>query len=305
MLLLPKLPPDELESVKKLQLQELSALEDQPASKVMVELAKQFYPHPYGKYQVGTTAGVKNITHQVLSDYYRQYFTPNRAIIAVSGDFDWNEVKRLVEEKFGSWRGSNKELPHKSLSKTSKTIHVEQDTKQLQIALAYPSVSFDHPDYYAARVAISVLSGGMSGRLFVEVREKRGLVYRVSASHSATKGRAAIFAYAGTTPENSEETLQVMVDELRKIKLGVEAEELARAKADLKARLVMQGESTSARSSALANDWWNLGRVRGLTEIKEAIDKVTSEDIERHFSQYPAAPITLVTLGPKKLELPT
>ncbi|MCB0323988.1 MAG: insulinase family protein [Bdellovibrionales bacterium] len=181
---------------------------------------------------------------------------------------------------------------------------MERDTSQVQIALAFPSVAIEHPDYYTARVAVGVLSGGMAGRLFVEVREKRGLVYRVSASHSAARGRAAVFASAGTTPENAEETLAVMLRELRNMKEGASDEELKRAKADLKSRLIMQSELSSVRASAMVNDWWNLKRLRTLEEIKAAIDKVTSADISRHFEEHPFEPATLVTLGPKALSLP-
>jgi predicted Zn-dependent peptidase len=303
-LLEPHFPEDELESVRLLALQELEALEDQPSSKVMVELAKQFYPEPFGRCQIGTNEGLRAVSSDSLVKYYKDSFTANRTIIAVAGKFDWPSLKAFVENKFQSWVGNTIPLAQKSFRDSSVVHHVHQETNQLQIALAYPSVSTEHPDYYVAKVAIAVLSGGMSGRLFVEVREKRGLVYRVSASHSATKGRAAVFAYAGTTPENGQETLRVMLAEIMNLKNGVNDDELKRAKADIKSRLIIHGESTSSRASSLVNDWWNLGRVRSLAEIKNAIDAVSSKDIERHIEQFPVAPLTLVTLGPTALELP-
>lgn len=302
-LLEPRFPEEEFESVRQLALSELKALEDQPSSKVMVELAQHFYPAPFGRSQLGTVPGVTTLTPEVMRDYYRQSFLPHRAIISVAGKFDWDEVRQVVQRKFGKWTGKGPELPSKPLAKTSSNHHVSQDTNQLQIALAYPSVDLNHPDYYTARVVVSILSGGMSGRLFIEVREKRGLVYRVSASHSATKGRAAIFTYAGTTPDNAEETLRVIINELRKLGEGFDDDELNRAKADLKSRVVMQGEASSARASSLVNDWWNLRRVRSLQEIKTAIDGVTNEMLIKHVQQFPPSPITLVTLGKKPLEL--
>lgn len=300
----PQLPADELDPVKQLALQDLEALEDEPASKVMTELAAQFYPAPFGRSQLGTKEGVNAVTIESLKRYYQERFVPDRAIVAVAGRFDWQEVLASVEGVMGGWTGSSASLTVPPLSGESKVHHLEQDTAQVQIALAYPSVAIGHKDFYVARVATNVLSGGMSGRLFIEVREKRGLVYRVGASHSAAKGRGAIFAYAGTTPENAEECLKVMLAELRRLGEGVEEEELERAKADLKSRVIMQGEFSSSRASGLVNDWWNLGRIRTLSEIRDAIDSVTSADIERHMREFPVAPVTLVTLGPKALELP-
>ena len=289
----PTLPESELEVLKSLALQELDALEDEPSSKVMVELSKQFFPHPFGRSPYGTKEGIEAITINSIKDFYKTRFQPNNCIIGVSGFYDWDRLVACIEKNFGDWTGSSTVIDTAILSTESKNKHLQQDTSQVQIAFALPSVSIDSPDYYVARVANGVLSGGMSGRLFIEVREKRGLVYR----------RAALMAYAGTTPDNANETFNVMRNEIIKLKDGVSEEELTRSKTDLKARLIMQGESTSARASSIASDWWNLKRVRTLDEIKNAIDAVTSADIEKLFADADTLPITLVTLGPKGLEI--
>lgn len=298
LLLEPTLPDDELESVRELALQDLQALEDEPASKVMTELARKFYPGVFGRSQLGTETGVRALTIESLRRYYQERFVPDRVLIAVAGRFSWERFVEDAERLFGGWKGTSAAPASAPLATTSSSHHLQKDTAQLQIALAFPSVSFGHADFYAARVAVNVLSGGMAGRLFIEVREKRGLVYRVGASHSAAKGRGAIFAFAGTTQENSRECLEVMLAELKGLSRGVTAEELSRAKADLKSRVVMQTETSGARASALVNDWWNLGRLRTLDEIKAEVDRVTSDDIVRHVTAFPVQPVTLVTLGP-------
>jgi len=303
-LLEPRLPENELESVRQLAFQDLKALEDEPASKAMSELAKIFYPSPFGRSQLGTEEGIAAITIDSLKEYYSANFLPSDVIISVAGKFDWDELLKVVEDRYGGWSGAKDRLDVPPIDTEDKVHHIERDTSQLQIALAYPSVPIDHKDYYTARVAVGVLSGGMAGRLFVEVREKRGLVYRVSASQSAARGRAAVFASAGTTPENGEETLMVMIKELQNLKEGVSEEELNRAKADIKTRLIMQTELSSMRAAAAINDWWNIGRLRATDEIKEGIDAVTSDDIVRHSVEYPVSSVSLVTLGSKALELP-
>jgi predicted Zn-dependent peptidase len=299
----PHLPNDELDSVRQLALQELRSLEDEPQSKVMVELAKRFYPYPFGRSQLGTEEGLNAITIDALKAYCSEYVVPSNMIIGVAGKFEWKKIIATVEEAFGSWSGRKEPLHGKPLGTENVVHHIEKDTNQVQIALAYPSVSYEHSDYYTAKVAVGVLSGGMAGRLFIEVREKRGLVYRVSASQSAAKGRAAVFVGAGTTKENAPLCLEVILQELNKLKEGVTDAELKRSKADLKSRVIMQSELSSVRASALVNDWWHIGRVRSLEEIKESIDRVTSDDIVRHVTQFPVRPMTLVTLGPVSVPL--
>jgi predicted Zn-dependent peptidase len=300
----PTFPEEELAPVKLLALQDLKAIEDEPSALAMQHLTKNFYPEPFNRSQLGTVDGISAISLESLKEHYSKQFVPDPAVISFAGNFVWEDIVAAVEKEFGAWTGSTKLLPIGSFRSNDFVTHVPKDTSQVQIALAYPSVSYDDDHYYAARVANGVLSGGMSGRLFVEVREKRGLVYGVSSSHSAARGRAGVFASAGTTPENADETLEVMLEQLRGVGDGVSDKELARAKADLKSRLIMQSESTSARSSALINDWWNLGRLRTLSEIKAGVEGVTSSDIVAYYKECPPKPITLVALGPKSLEIP-
>lgn len=298
----PLLPEDELENVQQLSFQELESLEDDPSSKVMVELAQKFYPGVYGRSQYGTKEGVAAITIDSLRKYHAEQYVPEGIVIGVAGKFIWTEVCDCVERAFGSWQGNRSSLDPAKMSNTETNFHVNQETAQLQIALAYPSAQYGDEDYYNAKVAIGVLSGGMAGRLFVEVREKRGLVYRVSASHSGTVGRPAIFGFAGTTPDNAQETFDVMLKELRGIENGVTADELIRAKADIKSRVLIQEELSSSRASALVNDWWNLGRVRPVDEINSAIEQVSIDDVVAYARRYPVSPLTVVTLGPKGVE---
>jgi predicted Zn-dependent peptidase len=145
----------------------------------------------------------------------------------------------------------------------------------------------------------------MAARLFTEVREKRGLCYSVYASHQTYKDRAAVVAYAGTTNERAQETLDVTVAELRRLCEGVTTEEVQRVQAGLKSSVIMAEESTSARAGALASDWYYLGRVRPIEEIQGAIDSLTPETIVTHVKECPADTMTLVTLGPKPLTPPS
>src|SRR5260370_21230165 len=147
--------------------------------------------------------------------------------------------------------------------------------------------------------AVNVLHGGMSARLFTEVREKRGLCYAVWASYQTFKDRGSVVCYAGSTNERAQETLDVTLQELKRLQEGIEPEEVDRVKAGLKSSLIMQEESTSARAGTLASDWYFLGRVRGIAEIQSAIDSLTPSSIVAHLRRCPPRDFTIVTLGPK------
>jgi predicted Zn-dependent peptidase len=302
-ILRPHLPADELEPVQALALQDIQGLEDAPQSKVMVELRRRYYPPPLNKDRRGTVADIEALTIDAVKTQYRRYVRPNGAILSVAGNIEWEPLKAQVERLFGRWEPGEKieatPQPH-----TPTSEHIHKDTQQTQIALAFPSVPVTDPDYYNARAAASVLSGGMSSRLFTEVREKRGLCYSVYAFHETFKTQGTMLAYAGTRAERAQETLDVTLAELKRLKDGIETDEIDRVKAGLKSSLIMQEESTSARAGAIATDWYYLGRVRPFDEIQAIIDGLTPGAILGYLDRCPVRNVTLVTLGPAPLKLP-
>jgi predicted Zn-dependent peptidase len=153
-------------------------------------------------------------------------------------------------------------------------------------------------------VISEVLGGNMASRLFVEVREKRGLVYGVSASLSGNKHIGALRIYAGTTPEQGHECLEVIVNELRKLEQeGITEDELKRAKVQLKSENVMRGEGSAARMGAIARSWWYERKLQTIQEVKEAIDAVTQEQILRVLHRFsPLNPLTVAAIGPLSKE---
>ncbi len=124
--------------------------------------------------------------------------------VSVAGYLDWEPLRDQVGRLFGDWKGSGA-TDVQTRGTPTGSAHLNKDTTQTQVALAYPSIPIGHPQYYEALGAVNVLSGGMSARLFTEVREKRGLCYSVWASYQTFKDRASILAYAGTTNERAQE----------------------------------------------------------------------------------------------------
>jgi predicted Zn-dependent peptidase len=219
-------------------------------------------------------------------------------VLAVAGGVDPDEVVRLAQKHFGSWGKEAPEPPAVRLTVPHR-FHVDQDTEQVQIGLFYKDVPPGHYDFYASRLASAVLSGGMSSRLFTEVREKRGLVYAVSASPGSVKGFGYLTAYAGTMPERAEETLEVLQAEVERLAEGVSREELNRAKVGVRAELVLSGESSQARAGALARDLFILDRARSLEEVEAEVMDVTLERINNFLQTRPYRDPWIGTLGPK------
>jgi predicted Zn-dependent peptidase len=298
----PHLPEDELEPVQELALQALQGIEDEPQHKMFIELRRRHYPPPLGRDPLGTEEGIESLTTDAVRGFYRRLFGPRGTIVSVAGNVEWEPLRDQVGRLFGDWKGAAE--PALTLGETPGPVgHVAKETAQTQIGLAYPSVPISHPDYYAARGAVNVLSGGMSSRLFTEVREKRGLCYSVGATYQTFKDRASILCYAGTTNDRAQETLDVVLAELRRLGDGVDQEEVDRVRAGLKSALIMQEESTGSRAATLASDWYFLGRVRSFDEMQATINALTPEAIVDYARRFPPRDLTIVTLGPKPLRI--
>ena len=299
----PHLPTDQLEAGRQVVLQELSSIEDEPSHKVMIELRRHHYPHPWGRPPQGDQAALQAITIGEIGRFQQETYRPQGTILAIAGKFDWEAICDEVERLFGDWTTADRSPPGEGAT-GPKHDHLHSDTNQTQIGVSYDSVPYSHPDYFAAWGAVGALSGGMSSRLFTEVREKRGLCYSVSASYNTLRDRGCVMCHAGTSSDRAQETLDVLICELTRLAKGIEQHEIDRLKARIKSALVMQQESSSARSSSIARDWYLLGRTRTLEEIGQLIDALSLESINAYLAANPPGNFTVVTLGPQPLEVP-
>ncbi len=300
----PHLPADQLEAGRMVCLQELRGIEDEPAQKLMNSLRLRHYGDPWGRSSSGDLEGLQACTIEEIQKFHAERYCPEGSILAVAGKFDWNTLVEQVEKLFGDWQPSNASTQIETHPGKAQ-LQEDYDSSQSHIGIAFPSTPYRHPDYFQAWAAVGVLSGGMSSRLFNEVREKRGLCYTVYASLQTQVERAAVFCYAGTSADRAQETLDVTYSELVRLAEGVEESELTRLKARIKSALILQQESTSSRAGSLARDWRHLERVRPLSELSDAIDAVTAESINAYLKENPPSSFTFATLGPKPLQIPS
>jgi len=301
-ILKPSLKDDQFELARQLAIDEVLSLDDDPRHKVMLKLREQFYPSPLGRNTVGDIAELKALTAQISGQIIKDKFNLSQTIFSVAGKYDFDAVCQQIERLFESDQQKVAESAELGARK-GKYTHIDNDGAQVHIGLMTETVKPTDEDYYNARVAISVLSGGMSARLFTEVREKRGLCYAIGARYHALKEAAGIMCYAGTTPDKAQETLDCVIGEFNRLGEGISREEIDRAKVGLKSSLILQSESSSSRAGAIGSDHYVLGRVRSLDEIKDRIEATSVDSVLVFLRNNPFSDFTVVTIGPKQVNI--
>jgi predicted Zn-dependent peptidase len=301
-ILKPLLQDEQFEPAKQLAIDSLKSLDDNPRQKVLLKLREKFYPTPLGRSTAGHIEDLEGLTAEKTRQLVVDHFNPDGSIFAVAGKYDFDSVSQQLEVLF-----DNKQLkqthPVSVDERGSRYTHIHNDGAQVHIGLMTETVKPTDEDYYNARIAISVLSGGMSARLFTEVREKRGLCYAIGAKYHCLKDSAGIMCYAGTTPEKAQETIDVIKDEFNKLKDGISQEEIQRAQVGLKSILILQSESSSSRASSIAGDHYMLGRVRTLDEIKEKVEAATVDSVVNFLNKKHFKDFTVVTIGPREVKV--
>jgi predicted Zn-dependent peptidase len=299
----PHLPADQLDAGRNACLQELRAIDDEPSHKLMIELRRRRYPDPWGRSSHGEEASLRAAKIDDVRQFHQRHYRPGGTILAVAGNFDWRRLCDLADQLFGDWQPNELAEPAGTNGRPAGN-HIKFQSNQSHVGIAYPTIPYKHPDYFQAWAAVGVLSSGSSSRLFTEVRERRGLCYTVYASLHTQRDRASVLCYAGTTAERAQETLDVTVSELMRLGNGIEQSELDRLKARIKSSLIMQQESTSARSGALARDWYHLDRARTLDEVGALVDELSAASINSFLRANPPQDLLVVTLGPEPLKIP-
>ena len=301
-ILRPSLNTEQFELSKQLAIHSLTALDDNPRQKVMLNLYEQFYPSPLGAPAMGKLDELKNLTVEGTEAIVKENFYLPGTIFAIAGKYDFDAVCKQLEQLF--------DAAHSEVDKQitlgrrgNKYTHQRHDGAQVHIGLMTETVTIASENYYDAMAAVSVLSGGMSSRLFTEVREKRGLCYAVGARYHTLKEFAGISCYAGTTPDKAQETLDIITAEFNRLCEGISEDEMQRAKVGLKSTLIMQSESSIARAGGIVSDYYLLGRVRSLEEIKNKLDQTCVDSVAGFLKNNRFKDYTVVTIGPKEISL--
>ncbi|MFG0285321.1 MAG: M16 family metallopeptidase [Phycisphaerales bacterium JB039] len=302
----PRFAEADMEPVRDLALQDLRSLLDEPRERAFLAARRRHLPAPLNQPTEGDEPGLRAISIDDVRGHWQARARPGGAFIGVAGAIDPDDIAGRLDRLLEGWHGAAAPLAP-GAAPVRGYAHEEDDSNQAQIVIMADAPPEPSPDSALERLACAVLSGGMSGRLFTEVREKRGLCYEVSAAYTADCDFGVLSAYVGTTPERAQQSLDVVLAELRRIwdpAGAVTAEELARARAGLLSRLVFSGESTGARAAGLASDLRRLGRARALEEIADRIRAVTLEELNAYLARRLDGVLTIQTLGPAPLTAP-
>ena len=265
-------------------LEEIKMDEDNPDYLVHEIFTQNFFKdHPLGKPILGTKETVRRFDQPAILDYYGGKFAPGNMIISAAGNLDHHEFVELLRERFEPLPpGTNgwKDTPPKTNSRI--ILRNKKALEQVQICVGVPSYSISHDRRYVTYVLNTLLGGGMSSRLFQNIREKQGLVYSIFSELNPFRDAGMLSVYAGTSRESASKVVRAIVNEFRDLKnTPISEDELKRAKDQLKGSLMLSLESSTARMSNLARQEMYYDHFVGMDEIINRIQAVTVEDLLR------------------------
>ncbi|MDE8348122.1 MAG: pitrilysin family protein [Acidocella sp.] len=290
--------PEELERERGVILQEIGQANDTPDDIVFDHFQSAAYPsQPMGRPVLGTEAIIRGMKRDALPGFMNQHYTPENMVIAACGKLEHGQVVDLVAQHFADLPHAVAESPMPS-DYTGGEYREERDLDQAHIVLGFSAPGYGEPDYYPSMLLSTLLGGGMSSRLFQEIREKRGLVYSIYSFTAPANDGGLFGIYAGTGESEAAELMPVTLEELAKVQLDVTAAELNRARAQLKAGLLMSLESTGSRCEQLARQWQIFGRVIPATETVAKIEAVTEAQIRAVAAKIFASRPTVAAIGP-------
>jgi predicted Zn-dependent peptidase len=275
--------PKDIELERQVILEEIKMYEDTPDELVHDLFIKSFWnSHPLGQPITGTINSVKNISRDDILKFIRDYYAPSNIIISIAGNFEEESVISKIREIVENINTTPRIKELKAPEITPSFNVFKKDIEQTHICIGSKSISILDEDRYALALIDVCLGGGMSSRLFQEIREKRGLAYSINTFETIYRPAGIFGVYAGTNPSNTDEVIKLIWEEMERIKSeGFGEEEFERAKTQIKGGLLIGLESTKYRASRNGRSELYFNKIFSTEEICDAIDKVTQADIIR------------------------
>jgi predicted Zn-dependent peptidase len=279
LLLHPRLDPGDVEKERRVVLEEIKMVEDDPDDLIHDLFAQQVWPdHPLGRPILGSRDSLRAIGREDVLAQLRDFYQPDRVIVAAAGDLEHNRVVELVRAALGDWQGRSIPVNGSSPVSRHSVRHEERDSAQLHLVLGSDGLPYGHEHRYAFFLQNAILGSSMSSRLFQEIREKRGLAYSIYSYQASYQDSGLMAVYAGTSAESYPQVIDLIRAELARLRdEPVDLEEFRRAKEQLKGNLLLGLEGTSSRMTRLAKAEIYFGRYFDLDEIIRGIDNVSPD----------------------------
>jgi predicted Zn-dependent peptidase len=279
----PAFRPGDIDSERQVILEEIGMRDDTPDDLVHDLFTRAMFPeHPLGFEVLGNETSITAMTRDRIAEYHHAHYHPSNIVLAAAGDLTHGELVRFAEARFPSDPSPRPPRGDGTLPVPSALTLEHRDTEQAHVVVGVRAVPALDPDRYALTVVNQALGGGMSSRLFQEVREERGLAYSVYSYRAAFDDAGFLAVYAGTAPERVQETLEVIATELRRLAVdGLSESELDAAKGHITGSLAMSLETSSSRMHRIGRSELVEGEIPSLDELVARIGTVEAADIER------------------------
>ena len=274
--------PDSIEKERQVIFEELAMINDYPGYKVEALIDEMLYPgHPLGRDIGGSRESVGGITREMMLDFVSAYYSPDNIVVSVAGNVSHDDVVAQVERLSAGWQtGTRGEWTEFSGVQCEPQSHVEyRRTEQAHLSVALPGVSLTHPQRYALDLMSVALGEGMSSRLFVEVREKRGLAYDVHSDVSHFSDTGALIVSAGVDPKRVYDAVQTILEQVSILREGVPEDELEKVKRLSAGRLMLRMEDTRAVAIWMGQSEMLLGKIADVDDVIKQVNAVTTDEI--------------------------
>lgn len=271
---------DEIEKEREVILQEIHQTNDTPDDLIFDLFYETAYSdQPFGRGILGKPSYIQKVTSDDVRQFVGDNYCSSNIIVSAAGNIRGHDFRQMVIDNFDCFAAHSSVVPEKSRY-TGGDLRVDKDLEQVHLILGFEGVHYTHDDFYTQQVLSIILGGGMSSRLFQEVREKRGLAYSISSFGSSYKDTGLFGIYSATSEDKTNELVKIIGEEIQKITDTISDEEMARAKAQVRASLLMSQESSVSRSEKLAGNIAAIGRYVTINEILDKINKLDSHNLQ-------------------------
>ncbi len=294
------LAQDAAESEREVVIEEIARMEDTPDDQIHEVFAHALWPeHPLGLPILGSRESVGGFGHDAAVAFRSRHYLTGNCVVAAAGNVDHDELVKLVQAHVSLPEGARSDRPLAERGGMNRLAVLQKETEQAHICYGVSGLNAHHADRFALSVVDTILGGGMSSRLFQEIREKRGLAYAIFSFSALYQDTGQWAVYAGTRPANAEEVIRTIQTEIDSIaSKGVTPEELIRAKESIKGHMMLGMESTRNRMTRLGRNLITRGELLSLDELIERVDSIAIEDVRRVTSQVLEAEPVLAMIGP-------
>ena len=279
---------EDIEKEKNVIIEEIKMYEDAPDELVHDIFASTMWSgHALGRPVIGTEEIIKRMGRKDITDFRNMFYSPDSVVIAVAGNINHQEVVDKLSPLFAKIQSSSKVRKY-NIPLSHSNIHFKKkDTEQVHLCIGTPGLSMEHENIYVLHILNSVLGGGISSRLFQEIREERGLAYSVYTYHSSYRDAGLFSIYAGLSQHNLEQVISLIGKEMKDVRTnGITQEELVRAKEQLKGSMFLGLENVSNRMSRIGKSELCLNRVVTVDEAVEKINSVSLDSVKELAGQF-------------------